>query len=136
MAQVSRHPVSKAVESQMFSLFRNALIHVRTEQEAQELLDDLLSPTEKIMLGKRMAIAYLLDKGYDQRRIHSMLHVSVTTVNSVNFWLKQKGNGYRRAIGYIRREEKWVKFFDALEKMLRGLLSEKEWRKSIRGSTF
>ncbi len=136
MAQISRHPISKAVEQNMFSLFRHALVHIHTEQEAQEFLDDILSPTEKIMLGKRMAIAYLLDKGYDQRSIHSILHVSVTTVNSVNFWLKQKGNGYRRAISYIRKEEQWVKFFDNLEGLLRGLLSEKEWIKTIRGSVF
>ncbi len=128
--------MSKAVEQSMFSLFRHTLVHIRTDQEAQELLDDLLSPTEKIMLGKRMAIAYLLDKGYDQRRIHSILHVSVTTVNSVNFWLKQKGNGYRRALKYIGKEEKWVKFFDNLEGLLRGLLSEKEWSKTIHGSMF
>ncbi|MCX6793923.1 MAG: Trp family transcriptional regulator, partial [Candidatus Gottesmanbacteria bacterium] len=133
MTQISRRPLSKELEHRMFSLFRNALVNVRSEREAADLMDDLLSPMEKIMLGKRLAIAFLLDRGYDQRTIHTVLHVSVTTVNSVNYWLQQKGDGYRRAVRLARREQKWEKFFDGLELVLRGLLSEKEWVKTMRG---
>jgi len=128
VTQISKNPLPKHLETQMLSLFRLALVNIDSEKTAAELLDDLLSPTEKIMLGKRLSIAFLLDQGCDQRTIHTILHVSVTTVNNVNYWLQQKGNGYRRAIRMIRREEKWVKFFDKLESALRGFLSEKAWR--------
>ena len=65
MTQVSRIRLPKAVEDQMHGALRKALADLRTEEEVGEFLEDLLTPTEKIMLGKRLAIAILLDKGYD-----------------------------------------------------------------------
>ena len=126
MSQVSRFPLSKTLETQMFTLFRRVLADLHTESHIEELLDDLLTPTEKIMLGKRLAIAFLLEKGYDQRTIHSILNVSVSTVNGVNYWLKNKGVGYRRAIAMVRRDEKWHSFMQKLDDTFSDLFSKKK----------
>ncbi|KKU80920.1 hypothetical protein A2875_03705 [Candidatus Gottesmanbacteria bacterium RIFCSPHIGHO2_01_FULL_46_14] len=118
MTQVSRIRLPKAVEDQMHGALRKALADLRTEEEVGEFLEDLLTPTEKIMLGKRLAIAILLDKGYDQRTIHSIMKVSVTTVSSVNYWLKQRGKGYRRVIDKMKSQEQWKQFTHELGKFL------------------
>ncbi len=133
MSQISRFPLSKSLEAQMFTLFRRVLADFHSESHIEELLDDLLTPTEKIMLGKRLAIAFLLEKGYDQRTIHSIMNVSVSTVNGVNYWLKNKGNGYRRAIAMVRREEKWQSFLEKLEDTFSDIFSKTKLHKFAYG---
>ena len=80
MTQVSRLPLPKKLEEQMYTLFRRVLSELHSEGDITDFLDDLLTPTEKVMLAKRLAIAFLLEKGYDQRAIHTILKVSTTTV--------------------------------------------------------
>lgn len=117
----------------MHSLFRRALATLTTEQDIGEFLDDLLSPTEKVMLGKRLAIAILLDKGYDQRTIHNIMKVSVTTVNTVNFWLKQKGKGYYLVLSKLKKQKEWQQFKVDLEETLKVMFSERRQREYLRG---
>ncbi|OGG30506.1 hypothetical protein A3A63_03930 [Candidatus Gottesmanbacteria bacterium RIFCSPLOWO2_01_FULL_46_9] len=133
MTQISRNPLSKKMEDQMFSLFRGVLVDLNDEDDVAYFLDDLLSPTEKIMLGKRLAIAFLLEKGYDQRAIHTILKVSTSTVNSVNYWLQRKGQGYRKVIGMVRKAEKWQAFVEGLDKSLQEVFSAKAWHRRAYG---
>lgn len=111
MTQVSKYLLPKPLEAQMFDLFFRALADLRLPSEIKEFLDDLLSPTEKIMLAKRLGIALLLIKDYDQRSISQTLKVSLTTVTKINFWLKNSGSGYRRVINKFLKEEKWEEFW-------------------------
>lgn len=122
MAQVSRKPLPKAIENQMYELFHRALADLRTEKDIADFLDDLLTPTEKVMLGKRLAIAVLLAQEHDQRTVHRIMRVSLTTVNSVNYWLKNKGKGYRKVIERLRKEKQWADFAQRLDKVFRGFL--------------
>jgi len=133
MTQVSRYPLSKELQEQMFTLFRRVLADVHTEKDIADLLDDLLTPTEKIMLGKRLAIAFLLERGYDQRAIHSILKVSTTTVNTVNYWFQHKGRGYKKVIAMVRKTEKWVQFVENLDKSLQEIFSYKAARRRAYG---
>ncbi len=133
MTQISRIPLPKSLEAQMFTLFRTVLADLHSEADIADLLDDLLSPTEKVMLGKRLAIAFLLDQGYDQRTIHTIMKVSVTTVNGVNYWLTHKGKGYRKAIGMVRTAQKWQGFMEKLDQTLRDIFSEKAMRQRVYG---
>ena len=125
MTQVSRFPLPVDIEKQMSELFNRVFTDLHTQKEISDLFEDLLTPNEKIMLGKRLAIAFLIDKGYDQRLIHSMLHVSTTTVSSVSCALQQKGKGYKNVITMIRKAEKWKSFIRSLDNSLDGLFSKK-----------
>lgn len=133
MTQISRYPLDKTIEHDMFVVFNQALARLHSESDISDFLSDLLSPTEKIMLGKRLAIALLLEKGYDQRTIHKMLKVSTTTVNSVNFSLKQKGKGYSTVINMLRKEEQFIHLLESIDKTLEELLSAKAWHRKIHG---
>lgn len=64
MAQVSKYPISKDVADRIFDVFIKSFIKVKNVQDAQNLANDLFSPTEKIMLAKRLAIAFLLMREY------------------------------------------------------------------------
>lgn len=105
MTQVSKYPISKPVADRIFEIFAKAVVGLKNKTETEQFLSDLLSPIERIVLVKRLAIAFLLEKGYDQRAISSILRVSLTTVASVNRNRKFGSEGYNHVINKILREE-------------------------------
>src|SRR3989338_6618179 len=98
MTQVSKYPISKEVADRLFEVFIKSLLNVRNNREAQDFVYDLFSPTEKIMLAKRIAIAFLLLKGYQYREISKLLRVSLTTIGSVNLSLKLGRGAYQKIL--------------------------------------
>lgn len=124
MTQVSRRYLSPKVEQQIFDTFVESFTSLSSPAKATDFLYDLLSPVEQIMLGKRLAIAYMLMKGYPQRTIADTLKVSQPTVTRVNASLKV-GAGYRAIISHMLQKEKIVAFFDKLEEKLDHLLPPK-----------
>ena len=73
MGQVSKRLISKEIADRIFDVFVKSFIKIRNVEDAQKLADDLFSPTERIMLAKRLAIAFLLMKGYEYREINKLL---------------------------------------------------------------
>lgn len=133
MAQVSKYPISNIVADRIFEVFIKTLINIKNKREADDFAYDLFSPTEKIMLSKRIAIAFLLLKGYQYREISKILRVSLTTIGAVSLSIKHGRGGYRRILDKIVREENLEEFFGkTIEKLLSLPASSKkgggEWR--------
>ena len=105
MSQVSRRFVSKKTEERILNLFVSAVVLVQTPKSAVSLIDDLLTPTEKVRLSKRFSIAFMLLEGYDYDQIQVALKVSSATVGRVALWLKTKGAGIREIRGKIKTNE-------------------------------
>lgn len=119
MPQVSKYPISKMVADRIFEVFIKTLVTVKDKSEADDFADDLFSPTEKIMLAKRLAIAFLLIKGYQYREISKVLRVSLSTIASVNLSLNHGKGSYRKILDRITREENLEEFFGKIvEKLL------------------
>lgn len=113
MAQVSKYPISKEIYDRIFEIFLYTLINIRDKREAEEFTSSLLSPVERIMLAKRLAIAFLLEKGYEYREIQKIIRVSLPTIASVSFVKQYGGEGYKKVVRKIIKEEK---INDLLEK--------------------
>lgn len=111
MAQVSKYPISKDVADRIFDVFIKSLIKVKNQKDAKLLTNDLFSPTERVMLAKRLAIAFCLMQGYEYREIKKLLRVSLGTVANINMSLKYGGNGYKTILDRISKEEKLADFF-------------------------
>src|SRR3989344_3553182 len=119
MSQVSKYPISQAVAQRIFDVLIKSLIKISNTAEAQNLASDLFSPSEKIMLAKRLGIAFLLMKGYQYREIRNILKVSLATIASVSTSLNYGKNGYKAILEKIAREEKLEEFFMGIaEKIL------------------
>src|SRR3990167_789974 len=107
MTQVSKRYLSEKVQKRMYEIFVKAVIKAGSKGEAVHFLTDLLSPTEQIMLAKRLAIAYLLiNTNMSQRDVSSLLKVSLTTVGKISLTLTVQGSGYRRIVKSLVDEEK------------------------------
>lgn len=75
----------------------DALLLLRSPEEARALLNDLCTPVEIRTIAERWHVARLLDDGeLTYREIHDATGVSTTTIVRVARFLKQEDNrGYR-----------------------------------------
>lgn len=135
MTQVSRIPLRKEIEKRIFEIFIASLAKVQTSSEIDDFIGDLLSPTEKIMLAKRLSIAFLLKKQYNQRTISQILKVSLTTVNRISLRMQLSGGkGFQKVIDTIFREEKSNAFWRKLDDFISEIVPPKgrdwsNWRR-------
>lgn len=106
MGQVSKYPISKDIYDRSWEVFTKTLVGIRSAQDAEQIISDLLTPVERIMLVKRLAIAFLLEQGYEYREIRHLLKVSFPTISMVNIALKYGSNGYKKAVARILMDEK------------------------------
>lgn len=120
MTQVSKYPISKAIADRIFEILLKSLVKIHNQQEADQFISDLLTPTEKIMLAKRLAIALLLQKDYDYRTIQKIIRVSTATIASVNMVIRYGSKGYKNLLNKILKEEKLVSI---IEKSVSKILS-------------
>lgn len=66
VAQISKRKVDDKVLDKTFRLFFEIVGNRKNRNEFFLVSSELLSPTERIMLGKRIAIVYLLLKDIDK----------------------------------------------------------------------
>jgi len=92
VTQVSRFKLKPEVEERIFDLLSDSLIRFKNKKELNDFLDDFLSPIEKTVLAKRLAIAVLIAKGNDYLDIGRILKVTPTTIAKMSLHMKY-GNG-------------------------------------------
>ena len=74
-------------------------------REAVKLfLKDLLTPSERIMLGRRIIIARKLISGESHGDIVMSLGVGYDTIARVQKWLSDQMSGYEKAIAGLEKE--------------------------------
>lgn len=135
MTQVSKLPLRKEIEERVFEIFLTSLAKVQQKEDVESFIQDLLSPIEQMMLAKRLSIAYLLSKKYDQRSISRLLKVSLSTVNRVSLRLQLRGAGYKKVFEEISKEEKTNEFWQKLDDFINEIVPPKgrNWSQLRRG---
>lgn len=118
MGKVSRRYLDKQLANHISSLFWESIVNLKTPGEAEAFFKDLLSPTEEIMLIKRLAIAVLLARGYTYDLIDDTLKVSRPTIMNVSYWLKSGGSGYQKAVSKILANKKREEILDTIEEII------------------
>jgi len=124
MTQVSKRYLPPKVSGQIFDMFLSVLSSL-SGPVTNSFIEDLLSPTEQIMLGKRLAIAYMLKKGYGQRTIGNTLKVSLATISKISSTLKRGNNGFEAVISHMLRVQKISDFFLKLDEKIDHLIPPK-----------
>ena len=118
MTKVSRRFLNKELEGYIFELFIKTIIELKNPQDVQDFIEDLLSPTERIMVVKRLAIAILLTKAYTYDNIDDTLKVSRPTITKVSYFLKHGKSGYRKVVNKILEGQKRQALLDKVEEIL------------------
>lgn len=118
MSKLSRRFLDKELENKIFEVFLKTIVDIKTTAEAKNFIEDLLSPTEKIMLVKRLAIAVLLTKGKTYEYIDHTLKVSRATIMTVSLWLKHGKGGYGKVVDKILKTQNKERLIDNIEEIL------------------
>ncbi len=98
MGKVRLDALSNNDRVQYLDALYTAASSVQGRADIKEFLRDLLTPSERIMLGRRIHIARMLIVGTDYDRIQGGLHVGRDTIARVHRWLLDSIPGYERAI--------------------------------------
>ena len=105
MSQVSKRFLNQKIQDRILTLFITCITLSSTNNETSSLIDDIFTPTEKIVLSKRFSVAFMLLEGYNYEIIRQTLKVSYSTIGNISLWLKTKGKGVRKIISKIKRHE-------------------------------
>lgn len=114
MARISRRKVDEDVLLKLYRLFFEIVSRFEDQEDFSTIVDDILSPTEKIMVAKRVGIIYLLIKKVDYRDIVELLKVSTATVVFYAALFRDKNSRLINLIKTMLKKEKVLNFFDDL----------------------
>lgn len=79
---------------------------IRGRNAMKLFLRDLLTQSERVMLGRRIMIARRLLAGISHRQIEVELKVGRDTVRKVNHWLQDQLPGYEQAVQELEKKHK------------------------------
>jgi uncharacterized protein YerC len=111
MARVSHTKLDDKVLDKLFIPFFEIAGKKNTEADFMSTLKDLLSPNERVMIAKRIAIMYLLLKERDCLSICEVLKVSPATVYKFKF-LMERSEGVVPTFNRILKNEKVTEFLE------------------------
>lgn len=114
MPRVSQNALSKHAEEEILETLFVGLANIRDSKSVAVLLKDLLTPTEQIMIAKRLMVALLIQRGYRHSEICKLLKLSHMTVTIVARELKKGGYGYKLAVNILFRESRVEKMLEQL----------------------
>ena len=81
----------------------DAILTLKTREEAAALLRDLCTPAEIEAFAERFAIARLLSRDMSYRDVADELGASVTTVSRVSHWVMHGTGGYRTVLSRFKK---------------------------------
>ncbi|EKE14418.1 MAG: hypothetical protein ACD_12C00517G0002 [uncultured bacterium] len=113
MIRISYLQIKAQDYEKIFSIFYKVLGETENKKEFNKILFDLLTPAERIMIIKRIAIIYLLLKEIDYRMICKALKVSNTTVNKYKLSLERSEGIVPVLKNMVKHEKVWL-FFEEI----------------------
>lgn len=106
--------LSKKQIDDLFIDFARALACIRSPVEAANLIKDLLTEQEVVILGRRLQIARFLYYGNTYGQIHRMMRVGNSTIAKVHAWMDLYGEGLKLVIKRTKKHSHESKDLDAL----------------------
>jgi uncharacterized protein YerC len=100
MPHVSKQTLKKETAALLSDQLLTFVSIARTKQEALVLAEELFTETERLMLGKRLAIIVMLARGYSFTQIEETLAVTPQTITRL--WKECKEGKHAKIQRYAR----------------------------------
>lgn len=112
MTKVSKKPIPTRDEERFLDDFWSAVTSLEDKKETRGFLTEILTPTERIMIVKRLQIVMMLLLKYDYQQIKNKVKVTNETIAKMNNLLREKGEtlkkvGERIVRLKIKKLESW-----------------------------
>ncbi len=117
MARISRFYLSKQATQKMFEIFYEVLGRTKSKTDFFNLVDEIISPIEKIMIAKRIIIMYLILRNIDQRTICMTLKVSSATVAKFSLLLANNSHVRDKLNSMVQIDSLKLLFEDLISSM-------------------
>lgn len=98
MVRFSEKKVPYNVQDMILKDFCAVLINMKSDDEVFRFLKDLLNRKERLMLVRRLQVAFLLNQGMSYDEIRKHLKVGKATIARIARWLEFGRGGYKDAI--------------------------------------
>jgi len=113
MTRISKYRVEDKVLKKLYFLMFEIISNMDEEERFTGIMNELLSPTEKIMIVKRIAIIYLLMKNINYLIISDVLKVSSRTIAKFHSIILE-GKEIKNILEGLIGNEKIKDFFEEL----------------------
>jgi TrpR-related protein YerC/YecD len=100
---ISGKAINPRISQEIENHFILVLTDLKNKDEAASFFHDFLTPSEQVVLMKRLAIAVLLHTGKSYEVIKDQLKVSSATISFVSEQLKKPG--FKAALQKIKEDE-------------------------------
>jgi len=107
MAKVKVYSIPKRERYQMVGEFFDIVAQLKTKQDIIDFFIGVLTPSESLMIARRIQVAKLLTKGNNYQRVQGELKVSPKTIQSVYHWLNERDEAYKKLmLKYLKISKK------------------------------
>ena len=94
------------MENEGYRLLIKALLSLETEQDCENLLEDLMTKKETLDIAQRMLVAKMLSEQTVYNKIVEETGASTATISRVNRSYLYGTGGYKKALEKIAEDEK------------------------------
>lgn len=98
MPKVKLSSISKEEKSRLLADLFDVVYGLKSKQKTIDLLVGLLTPSESLMLARRIQIAKQLINGNTYEGIKEDLEVGYQTISGVEQWLNARDGAYRKVL--------------------------------------
>lgn len=89
--QISKQDIPTKISHDLYQALCELIADIHSPKEADSVLRELLSETERVAIMKRLGIAVMLDKHISYDKIRKTVKVSSATIASIQEQMGRKG---------------------------------------------
>src|SRR3989344_6193036 len=98
MPHVSRIKLPNKEKGEIITLFNSVMTEIKDSTQMDSFLNTILTPTEKLMLAKRLAVVVLIERGFNDSEISSALNITRMTISKIRYHYQLHQEGYAIAL--------------------------------------
>ncbi|OGM97519.1 MAG: hypothetical protein A2735_02185 [Candidatus Yanofskybacteria bacterium RIFCSPHIGHO2_01_FULL_41_21] len=102
--KVKSRNVEKKDKAEYLDILYTAVGSLNSRQEIKDFLRDVLTESERIMIGRRIMIARRLLDGQLYDQIMKEMKVGPDTIMRVHRWLEDENKGYEKVITSLKKQ--------------------------------
>jgi uncharacterized protein YerC len=118
MPRTSSIKLDKNIEKEILKQLWLSISKINSPITASEFVSDILTPTEQLMISKRLACAILLIRDKTPTDIKNSIHITYSTIGTVGAWVKNAKPKTQLILKQFSKEKGWEKILDKIESLL------------------
>lgn len=132
MPHISSQTLPKQTLEQVYkTLFVTTTSRLTSRTKQEKFFDELLTPTEKIMLGKRLAAIALLSRDHSSYAVSQLLQLSPNTAKKLQYGIERGRFAHIKEVSALHGKSKMIRLLEhLLEPLPRYGTSPASWLRS------